>query len=357
MCDEKRSPRTSHRAQAASGTSGASGAPGGREKWLALACESAEYGVMKSIHRLARPSYLLVLFVLTAMACNQGKEPAPAGDRAGQQDRETKSAQRAGQETPAAGGAEAPVPPGAVPAPPDVAAPPADAPKTASGLATKVITPGTGQEHPRSVDVVKVNYVGWTTDGKMFDSSSLHGGPASFPLDRVIPGWTEGVQLMVAGEKRRMWIPEEMAYKGRPGAPQGMLVFDVELVSFTGPPLTPLDIAAPPRDAKHTKSGLAYKVLERGSGRAHPAATDTVVIQYSGWTADGKMFDSSIVRGEPTTLPMGSHLPPGLNEGLQLMVQGEKCRLWIPEELAYKGNPRAPQGMVVFDIELVSIRK
>jgi peptidylprolyl isomerase len=66
----------------------------------------------------------------------------------------------------------------------------------------------------------------------MFDSSVIRGQPASFPLNRVIPGWTEGVQLMVVGEKRRMWIPEELAYKGASGAPQGMLVFDVELISY-----------------------------------------------------------------------------------------------------------------------------
>ena len=57
------------------------------------------------------------------------------------------------------------------------------------------------------------------------------GEPATFPLNRVIPGWTEGVQLMVVGEKRRFWIPEELAYKGKPG-PQGTLVFDVELIDI-----------------------------------------------------------------------------------------------------------------------------
>jgi peptidylprolyl isomerase len=77
---------------------------------------------------------------------------------------------------------------------------------------------------------VEVHYTGWTTDGKMFDSSLAHGRPARLNLTRVIPGWSEGLQLMVEGEKRRVWIPERLAYKGRPGAPQGMLVFDVELI-------------------------------------------------------------------------------------------------------------------------------
>ncbi len=103
-----------------------------------------------------------------------------------------------------------------IPAPPDVAAPPATATKTASGLASRVIKPGTGKAHPAKSDMVTVHYTGWTTDGKMFDSSKIGGGmPATFPLDRVIGGWTEGVQLMVAGETRRLWIPEALAYKGR----------------------------------------------------------------------------------------------------------------------------------------------
>jgi FKBP-type peptidyl-prolyl cis-trans isomerase len=120
-----------------------------------------------------------------------------------------------------------------VPAPPDVAAPPKDAQKTSSGLASKVIVPGKGKEHPKSTSQVTVHYTGWTTDGKMFDSS-VGGQPATFPLDRVIKGWTEGVQLMVVGEKRRFWIPGNLAYDNspRPDAPKGMLVFDVELLAI-----------------------------------------------------------------------------------------------------------------------------
>lgn len=119
-----------------------------------------------------------------------------------------------------------------IPAPPDVATPPADAAKTPSGLASKVITPGTGSSHPRANSRVNVHYSGWTTDGAMFDSSVARGEPISFGLNQVIPGWTEGVQLMVEGETRRLWIPEPLAYGGRPGAPAGMLVFDVELIKI-----------------------------------------------------------------------------------------------------------------------------
>ena len=124
--------------------------------------------------------------------------------------------------------------PKTIPAPSDVAAAPKDATKTASGLVSKVVTPGTGKVHPKATDSVTVHYSGWTPDGKMFDSSVARGEPSTFPLDRVIKGWTEGVQLMVVGEKRRFWIPSALAYGDNPGGgrPGGMLVFDVELISI-----------------------------------------------------------------------------------------------------------------------------
>ncbi|MDH3816252.1 MAG: FKBP-type peptidyl-prolyl cis-trans isomerase [Acidobacteriota bacterium] len=125
-----------------------------------------------------------------------------------------------------------PEPPAPPTAPKDVAAPSADAEITASGLASKVLSPGVGDEHPKKSSTVTVHYSGWTTDGKLFDSSVVRGKPATFPLNRVIPGWTEGVQLMVVGEKRRFWIPEKLAYAGASGAPKGMLVFDVELLEI-----------------------------------------------------------------------------------------------------------------------------
>jgi peptidylprolyl isomerase len=125
-----------------------------------------------------------------------------------------------------------PEPPPAPKAPEDVAAPPAEAERTPSGLASKILRPGVGNQHPTKNSTVTVHYSGWTTDGNLFDSSVVRGEPASFPLNRVIPGWTEGVQLMVVGERRRFWIPEKLAYAGAAGAPKGMLVFDVELIEI-----------------------------------------------------------------------------------------------------------------------------
>jgi peptidylprolyl isomerase len=197
-----------------------------------------------------------------------------------------------------------------IPAPPDVAAAPADAEVTASGLASKVLEAGTGTEHPGAIDLVEVHYTGWTTDGKMFDSSVVRGEPIGLPLDAVIEGWTEGVQLMVVGEKRRLWIPEELAYGGQPGKPAGMLVFDVELLRFQerekppNLPTAPANVSGPPTDANFTGSGLASKILQAGTGTEHPTVKSNVTVHYSGWTTDGKLFDSSVVRGEPATFPL-----------------------------------------------------
>lgn len=242
-----------------------------------------------------------------------------------------------------------------IPAPDNVAKPPAQASKTASGLASIVLQPGTGSTKPGPADLVTVNYTGWTTDGKMFDSSFAHNPPSTFPLNKVIKGWGEGVQLMVAGEKRRFWIPQELAYNGMAGRPAGMLVFDIELLDMQQSPETPPpDVAAPPKDAKRTASGLAYKSLRAGKGDSHPTERSVVTVHYAGWTTDGKMFDTSLDKGQPISFGLGDVIA-GWTEGLQLMTVGEKMRFWIPEKLAYKGE-RPPRGMLVFDVELLAFK-
>lgn len=241
-----------------------------------------------------------------------------------------------------------------IPPPDDVAAPPADAGKTESGLRFKVLQKGTGTTTPGPEDIVTVHYTGWTTDGKMFDSSYARGKPGTFVVNRFIKGYAEGVQMMTVGEKRRLWVPEELAYRGQKGRPAGMLVFDIELLEIApNPAAPPPDVAGPPPDARRTPSGLAYKVLRPGTGTGHPNSRSRVTVHYTGWTTDGKMFDSSVVRGAPATFGLDEVIK-GWTEGVQLMVEGEKTRFWIPQRLAYDGQAGAPRGMLVFDIELIS---
>ena len=105
---------------------------------------------------------------------------------------------------------------------------------TDSGLGTCVVRAGTGSANPRSTDEVTVHYLGWNEHDGVFDASVNRQEAISFGLNQVIAGWTEGVQLMVEGEVRRFFIPEYLAYQGRPGRPGGMLFFDVELLTIGG---------------------------------------------------------------------------------------------------------------------------
>ena len=106
---------------------------------------------------------------------------------------------------------------------------------TPSGLKYQVIKEGNGPK-PKATDVVTVYYTGMLENGQVFDSTDAHGGqPISFPLNQVIPGWTEGLQLMPVGSKYRFIIPGDLAYGPRgmgPIPPNATLIFDVELVKI-----------------------------------------------------------------------------------------------------------------------------
>jgi len=243
-----------------------------------------------------------------------------------------------------------------IPAPSDLGAPPNNAVKSPTGLISKMITPGSSGEKPIGTDVVTVNYTGWRSDGMMFDSTVARGQASTFPLDKVMAGWRECVLLMTIGETRRCWVPQSLAYNGRAGRPTGTVVFDIELIDIRSNPLiAPPDVKAPPADAKRTASGLAYKVLRPGKGTRSPSPFSQVSVHYTGWTTDGRMFDSSVPRGAPASMRLDEVIK-GWTEGVPMMTEGERTRFWIPENLAYGGKGDGPRGMLVFDIELVAIQ-
>jgi peptidylprolyl isomerase len=242
-----------------------------------------------------------------------------------------------------------------IPAPADLTAPPAEAVRSPSGLVSRTVTPGTGTETPQETDFVTVHYTGWTSEGRLFDSSHARNMPGLFALNRVMAGWRECVLLMKLGETRRCWVPQDLAFKGQPGRPAGTVVFDIELLDVRRTPSTPPpDVAAPPADAASTPSGLFYKVIKAGTGTKHPAARDNVTVHYSGWTTAGMLFDSSVLRGMPVTLDLNNVIR-GWTEGVPLMVEGERTRFWVPEKLAYRGERGKPRGTLVFDIDLIAI--
>jgi FKBP-type peptidyl-prolyl cis-trans isomerase len=124
---------------------------------------------------------------------------------------------------------------------PAASAPAATAPKgdmitTASGLKYQVLKKGTGTVSPKATDTVNVHYHGTLLDGTVFDSSVERGQPISFPLNGVIPGWTEGVQIMKVGDKFKFEIPPNLAYGANSPSPKippnSTLVFEVELLAI-----------------------------------------------------------------------------------------------------------------------------
>jgi FKBP-type peptidyl-prolyl cis-trans isomerase len=241
----------------------------------------------------------------------------------------------------------------ATPAPPaDLKTPPVDAERTDDGLVTKKLAEGTGTEHAAMNDIARMYYTVWKSDGTLVQHVEAPKS-ATLPIWKMIPGWGASVANMVAGEKRRAWIPAALS-GGKMKEGEG-LVIDTELVEIIKAPVVPEDVAAPPADAVKTPSGLAYKVLRPGTGTVHPKRRSHVSVHYSGWSVDGKMFDSSVLRGYPAEFPLDAVIA-GWTEGVQLMTLGEKRRFWIPAKLAYAKDKSKPQGMLVFDIELLGMK-
>lgn len=239
------------------------------------------------------------------------------------------------------------------PAPPaDLTTPPADAERSEDGLVSKKLADGTGTAHLAANSIASLRYTVWKSDGTLVQHVPS-GQTIMLGVEKMLPGWRTAVQQMVVGEKRRVWIPSSL---GGGKIKEGeQFIIDTELVEIIDPPTTPPDVAAPPADAITTPTGLAYKVLRPGTGTEHPKRRSQVVVHYSGWTTDGRMFDSSILRGQTAQFGLDGVIS-GWTEGLQLMVAGEKTRFWIPSRLAYGRDRTKPQGMLVFDIELVEIQ-
>jgi len=240
--------------------------------------------------------------------------------------------------------------------PENLEAPPADAIRKDSGLAWIVLEEGpAGQETPGEEATVFVEYSTWSTDGRLLDSTLHRGAARSLTMNLIIEGFRETFSTMVPGERRLIWMPSALTeFEGRKAAEE-TVVFDLELLSFLSPPKAPPSVSAIPDDVERSLTGLAWRVLKRGSGDVHPRSGDTVEVLYSLWTRDGSLVDSSYAHAKPGRFELNSSMPFGFNEALFDMVVGEKRMVWIPEDLAYAGQEGRPEGMLVFELELSSI--
>ncbi len=249
---------------------------------------------------------------------------------------------------------------------------------TETGLQYVVVREGAaGGVTPGPKDEVTVMYDGRLTDGTVFDSSYERGAPISFEVNGVIPGWTEGLQLMSTGDEYIFYIPTELGYGDfpRPGGvikPGDDLIFRVELQDVSKAPepipsnleaweqYTPWPAQA--EEIQTTESGLQYVVLREGDEDGiSPGPRDEVSVLYEGRLVDGTVFDSAYERGTTSSFPV-NRVIPGWTEGLQLMSVGDQFMFYIPAEIAYGDQPR-PGGLIkpgddlVFQVELKDVVK
>ena len=243
---------------------------------------------------------------------------------------------------------------------------------TKSGLKYIVTAEGEGHKAGKGA-LVQAHYTGKLMSGKVFDSSHKRGEPFSFTTGqrKVIKGWDEAFADMKKGEKRILIIPSKLAYGPRGLGPipaNAELVFEVELLSFTGgpgPQPDPLTEASLLKTAQKlnanakietTQSGLKYIVTTEGEGQKAGKGA-LVKAHYTGKLMSGKVFDSSHKRDEPFSFTTGQgRVIKGWDEAFADMKKGEQRLLIIPPNLAY-GDRSVGQipanATLIFDVELI----
>ena len=234
---------------------------------------------------------------------------------------------------------------------------------TASGLKYGIVKANKTGETTTGKKVT-VNYTGFLKDGKMFDSSLDRNQPLVVDIGKgkLFPGLDEAISLMRKGEQGRFIIPSKLAFGERGGGPvppNADIIMDLEIADVKEIPV-PVKYDTTGITPKTTASGLKYFEIKLSGNPLQAQAGQKVKVHYSGYLADGKMFDSSVERGEPIDFPLGQgQVIPGWEEGIALMHVGDKFRLVIPYQLAYgeQGRPPAipPSAQLTFDVELVGV--
>jgi peptidylprolyl isomerase len=233
---------------------------------------------------------------------------------------------------------------------------------TSSGLQIMFTEINPKNRQPKPGDIVKVHYTGKLTNDSIFDSSVKRGTPISFALGqgKVIKGWDEGIGYLHIGDKAVLTIPANLAYGEKKMGPipaNSKLIFDIELIDVTEG-AKPFD--AKGKDTVSLPSGLKYIIISKGSGIKVVSGMN-VSIHYTGYFEDGKIFDSSVERGEPIQIPIGKgKVIKGWDEGITKLNVGDKAKLFIPYNLAYGETARGTipaKSNLVFDVEILKAEK
>jgi peptidylprolyl isomerase len=242
--------------------------------------------------------------------------------------------------------------------------------KLPNGVEYVIIRKGDGKGlFPNAIDQVEVQYEGrLAKNGEVFDSSYDRGEPASFQLNRVIPGWTEGLQKMQPGDEFMFWIPWDQAYgeEGQGPIPaKADLMFRVELLKVT--PAVSADqqawakVTPWPTDSNEVMrkpSGLEYLVVNSGDASGvSPDDNDFVYVHLEGRLEDGSLVDSTYDTQSPLRFPMAD-LTPGWVELMKAMRPGDHWMVLMPPHLMYgdEGDGRIPKNAnVIFEVRLDTV--
>jgi peptidylprolyl isomerase len=247
---------------------------------------------------------------------------------------------------------------GQVVPPYDLKNPPADAIKTASGLIYKKEVVNESGAVAGKNDTVIIDYTGWTpSTGNTFFTTKTRGQPMPLNLSTTAPGFTEAMQLVHKGEKAMLWVPPQIGYKGQPQGTPETLVYEVDVVDILPAPPIPPDVAAPPDTADATKKGTKFEIVRAGTGKDKPRPFDTVTFNYTGWDAQGRMFDTTEMKKRPAKVSPFRQ-SPAFEEILTSMVAGERRRFWIDAQTMEEGKtpvPNMPQGQLCYEVELLQI--
>ena len=222
---------------------------------------------------------------------------------------------------------------------------------TKSGIKWEMLKAGAGAK-PTAAEGFSMRFAVWRPNGELIECTERSGSKIAGTLESLqFPFLSDVVAECSQGGVLRAEVPKDVF----PNTGD-KTIWELELVSINKLPVfRSLDASK----VVKCQSGLMYEVLELGTGE-HPRATDTVVANYSGWLPDGKLFDSSFARGEPTEFPLNGVIK-GWTEGLQRMKVGGKFLFQIPPELAYgaEGMPPTIPGnaTLVFLVELVAVKK
>ena len=203
-----------------------------------------------------------------------------------------------------------------------------------SGLQYSALATGGTDESPKKGDKVLVHYTGWTTEGKVFDSSRLRGAPAEFAVGQLIAGWNEALVLMHPGDRWKLTIPAALAY-GERGAPpripaNATLIFDMELIEVTVRSLPFVPFMNTP-ESKDLKSGSRYQPLVQGSGEEPASSFDYAKIDWAIHTEDGELLFNAAMLGQDLSGKVSGIPFSFFQEALGIMKPGGSCNLKVPK--------------------------